>query len=62
MRSERSTPPTKFAWLTKNLKMDAKNEIRNYQSSLGTQTENDGVTAPKSKTGKHKLHSEIFSP
>ncbi|CAG5123056.1 unnamed protein product, partial [Candidula unifasciata] len=51
MRSERSTPPVKTAWLTKNLKVDARNELWNYHTSLGTQTENDSdVTSPTCKT------------
>ncbi|BFY98225.1 hypothetical protein BsWGS_01265 [Bradybaena similaris] len=51
LRSERSTPPIKTAWLTKNLKTDARNELYNYQTSLGTQTESDSdVTSPKCKT------------
>ncbi|XP_059159394.1 uncharacterized protein LOC131943344 isoform X2 [Physella acuta] len=49
VHSELSTPPRAMKWLTKESKVNSKNELSSYLSSSGTQTESN-VDGPKCKT------------
>ncbi|KAH9513381.1 hypothetical protein Btru_034780 [Bulinus truncatus] len=53
-----SEPPIKMEWLTKKTDFSPKNEIGNYHSTSGTQTES-GVTPPKCLTAEECLISPV---